>query len=252
SEYWKSQGRYFCNYCKIYVAENAISRKHHEDGRKHKGNVERFLRDVHTRTRKEKEDAEYMAREMAKIDQAAHAKYNLDLGRGSVVHGSDVAIATMGAPSPSVVSKSKASLSTAKVETSSRARDRTAAATTQVQAQMPFDYQKVNNRSQPVVGSSVANDALLEDEEEEKAQIEINPDDPDDLRNFKVVEKTHPTEFDAKEDINYRNTGLTSTFSTKVKKEEEDEEGSSGGGSLFKKRKAPNLTTNRSRNIRRK
>ncbi|KAI8050280.1 hypothetical protein BDF22DRAFT_635149 [Syncephalis plumigaleata] len=251
ADYWKSQARYWCKYCKIYVTDNPISRQHHEQARKHKGNVERFLRETHTRIQKEKEENDYLAREMAKINQAAQSAYNLDLGRGNVSR--DVTASTTTAskkraaspvksPIPSFVSKAEPRSS------SSRNRANAAAYSQLNAAQLPFrlpeddqvgaigpwrrveepimpTLQKENSTSasssmtanksktQQIVGSSAANDLLLGDEEDEKTLgNDIDPNDPDDLRNFRVIEKSHPTEYDDDDD------DTTTIYTKSVKK----------------------------------
>ncbi|KAH9942473.1 uncharacterized protein BXZ73DRAFT_97882 [Epithele typhae] len=82
SEYWVSHKRYFCKYCNIYIADDAPSRKQHETGLKHKGNVERFVRGVYKAGEKRKQDLEEEKREMARIERAANAAYADDVAGG--------------------------------------------------------------------------------------------------------------------------------------------------------------------------
>ena len=69
SEYWVSHKRYFCKYCNIYIADDAPSRRQHEGGLKHKGNVERFVRGLYKAGEKRKQDLEEERREMARIEK---------------------------------------------------------------------------------------------------------------------------------------------------------------------------------------
>ena len=69
SEYWVSKKRYFCKYCDIYIADDAPSRQQHENGLRHKGNQERFVRNLYKVGEKRKKDAEEERREMARIEQ---------------------------------------------------------------------------------------------------------------------------------------------------------------------------------------
>lgn len=71
SEYWVSHKRYFCKYCNIYIADDAPSRRQHEGGLRHKGNVERFVRDLYKTGEKRKHDLEEEKREMARIDRVS-------------------------------------------------------------------------------------------------------------------------------------------------------------------------------------
>ncbi|KAI6136488.1 hypothetical protein F5141DRAFT_1074977 [Pisolithus sp. B1] len=47
SEYWVSHKRHHCKYCNIYIADDKPSRTQHENGLRHKGNVERFVRGLY-------------------------------------------------------------------------------------------------------------------------------------------------------------------------------------------------------------
>ena len=58
SEYWVSHKRYLCKYCNIYIADDAPSRRQHEGGLKHKGNVERFVRGLYKAGEKRKRAVE--------------------------------------------------------------------------------------------------------------------------------------------------------------------------------------------------
>jgi WW domain-binding protein 4 len=69
SEYWVSKKRHFCKYCDVYIADDVPSRQHHENGLRHKGNVERFVRGLYKAGEKRKKDAEEEKREMMKIER---------------------------------------------------------------------------------------------------------------------------------------------------------------------------------------
>lgn len=65
SEYWVSHKRYHCKYCNIYIADDKPSRQQHENGLRHKGNVERFVRGLYKegekRVREREEEKGIMA-----------------------------------------------------------------------------------------------------------------------------------------------------------------------------------------------
>ncbi|KAK6907761.1 hypothetical protein L486_05681 [Kwoniella mangroviensis CBS 10435] len=83
TEYWVSKKQYYCKYCSIYIRDDAPSRKQHETGLKHIGNVERYIRDLYkTGSMAKKEKAEEAA-EMARIEAAAAAAYANDKASGS-------------------------------------------------------------------------------------------------------------------------------------------------------------------------
>ncbi|XP_019621455.1 PREDICTED: WW domain-binding protein 4-like isoform X1 [Branchiostoma belcheri] len=46
ADYWKSQPRHFCEFCKCWIADNKPSRDFHEKGKRHKENVERKIKEV--------------------------------------------------------------------------------------------------------------------------------------------------------------------------------------------------------------
>jgi WW domain-binding protein 4 len=71
SEYWVSKKKYFCKYCDIYIADDAPSRQQHENGLRHKGNTERFIRSIYKAGEKKKKDDEEERREMARVEQVS-------------------------------------------------------------------------------------------------------------------------------------------------------------------------------------
>lgn len=92
SEYWVSHKKYFCKYCNIYIADDKPSRTQHETGLKHKGNVERFVRNLYKTGEKRKADLEEEEREMVRIQRVSSMLRCLDvvgltayIGRGRCV-----------------------------------------------------------------------------------------------------------------------------------------------------------------------
>ncbi|CAE6508622.1 unnamed protein product [Rhizoctonia solani] len=83
SEYWVSKKRYWCKYCGISIADDAPSRQHHEGGLRHKGNVDRYIRDIYKTSEKKKKDAAEEERELKRIDAAAREAYAKDIGSGA-------------------------------------------------------------------------------------------------------------------------------------------------------------------------
>jgi hypothetical protein len=70
---WIIQKRYWCKYCGISIADDAPSRQHHEGGLRHKGNVERHIRDIYKTSEKRKKDAAEEEREIRRIDAVRHS-----------------------------------------------------------------------------------------------------------------------------------------------------------------------------------
>ncbi|KAK7692455.1 hypothetical protein QCA50_004080 [Cerrena zonata] len=102
SEYWVSHKKYFCKYCNIYIADDAPSRRQHETGLRHTGNVERFVRGLYKTGEKRKQDQEEEKREMARVERAAQAAYAQDVSSGLAKPGSS---STQAAPKPTAPSK---------------------------------------------------------------------------------------------------------------------------------------------------
>ena len=69
SEYWVSHKKYWCKYCDIFIADDAPSRAQHENGLRHQGNKERFIRDLYKTGQKRKQDQDEEKREVARIEQ---------------------------------------------------------------------------------------------------------------------------------------------------------------------------------------
>ncbi|TFY63672.1 hypothetical protein EVG20_g6222 [Dentipellis fragilis] len=107
SEYWVSKKRYFCQYCEIYIADDAPSRQHHENGMRHRGNKERFVRSLYKAGEKRKKDAEEEKREMIRIEQAAQAAFSQDVGAGHASASSSSVLASATAAAAAAASSSK-------------------------------------------------------------------------------------------------------------------------------------------------
>src|ERR1700722_7222385 len=69
SEYWVSRKKYFCKYCEIYIADDVPSRQQHENGLRHKGNLDKFVRGIYKASEKRVKDAEEEKREMVRVER---------------------------------------------------------------------------------------------------------------------------------------------------------------------------------------
>ncbi|KAG8746987.1 hypothetical protein FRC10_002786 [Ceratobasidium sp. 414] len=106
SEFWVSKKRYWCKYCGISIADDAPSRQHHEGGLRHKGNVERYIRDIYKSSEKRKKDAAEEERELKRINAAAEQAYAKDIGSGAAAASSS---SSSSAPPPASSSRPAAS-----------------------------------------------------------------------------------------------------------------------------------------------
>ncbi|KAJ3190228.1 hypothetical protein HDU85_000521 [Gaertneriomyces sp. JEL0708] len=80
SEYWKSNKKYYCTFCGIYIQDNKISRQNHENGRKHKDTVALYLRDQTKKQQEKSEEDKETQAMLARIEQEAGKKYASDIG----------------------------------------------------------------------------------------------------------------------------------------------------------------------------
>lgn len=88
-----------CQYCEIYIADDVPSRSQHENGLRHKGNKDRFIRGLYKSRVKQQHESEEEKREMQRVEQAAQAAYARDLGAGHAT-SSSLSTATVPAPAP--------------------------------------------------------------------------------------------------------------------------------------------------------
>ncbi|CAG0883995.1 unnamed protein product [Cyprideis torosa] len=79
SEYWVSQQRRFCEFCNCWMADNKISIQLHEGGKRHKDAVEKKLRDMRKKNRKEDKEKASFEAHMARIEEEALAKAERDV-----------------------------------------------------------------------------------------------------------------------------------------------------------------------------
>ncbi|OAY81964.1 zinc finger protein ZOP1 [Ananas comosus] len=79
TEYWVSQGNKWCEFCKIYIANNNLSIRTHELGQRHKDNVAKRLANMRKEsTAREKEQKE-AARALEQIETKAKRSYQKDV-----------------------------------------------------------------------------------------------------------------------------------------------------------------------------
>jgi len=79
SEYWKSNPRKFCDFCKCWIADNKPSVDFHERGKRHNENVQKRLEEI---GKKGKEDYENKLKEndyMREMEEAALKAYKKDI-----------------------------------------------------------------------------------------------------------------------------------------------------------------------------
>jgi len=81
TEYWKSQARKFCDFCKCWISDNKASISFHENGKRHQQAVENKLYDIKRRGAKEDKKANLEKKWLEEIEQKAMNDYRKkDLG----------------------------------------------------------------------------------------------------------------------------------------------------------------------------
>ncbi|CAG10258.1 unnamed protein product, partial [Tetraodon nigroviridis] len=81
ADYWKSQPRKFCEYCKCWIADNKPSIDFHERGKNHKENVAAKISEIKKKSQQKAKQEERMSKEFAKMEEAAMKAYQEDLKR---------------------------------------------------------------------------------------------------------------------------------------------------------------------------
>ncbi|KAF8160670.1 hypothetical protein B0H34DRAFT_653545 [Crassisporium funariophilum] len=201
SEYWVSKKKYFCKYCEIYIADDAPSKQQHENGLRHKGNVERFIRGIYKQGEKQKKDLEEEKREMKRVEQAANAAFAQDVGAG-IAKASAAPVASTSTAAKKPVTKPSnpfANYSTAQsLGYEDPDAERIATELELRRSQGVAGEWQIITAPQPPVGSSLASSItanpstshdITTGEGGVKREAEAPPDD-DDTRSFKLRKKT--------------------------------------------------------------
>jgi len=83
ADYWKSQAKKFCEFCKCWIADNKPSIEFHEKGKRHKENVTKRLSEIGKKSRSEHEKNIKIDKEMQKMEEAALKAYMKDIEAGA-------------------------------------------------------------------------------------------------------------------------------------------------------------------------
>ncbi|CAL9060121.1 zinc finger protein ZOP1-like [Musa acuminata AAA Group] len=79
TEYWVSQGNKWCDFCKIYIANNPLSIRTHELGQRHKDNVAKRLATMRKESAAKEKEQKAAARALKEIEAKAERSYQKDL-----------------------------------------------------------------------------------------------------------------------------------------------------------------------------
>jgi hypothetical protein len=67
-QYWVSQGNKWCDFCKIYIANNSFSIRTHELGKRHKDNVTKRLSTMQKESETKEKEQQQAARALQQIE----------------------------------------------------------------------------------------------------------------------------------------------------------------------------------------
>nr|KAF6371159.1 WW domain binding protein 4 [Myotis myotis] len=71
ADYWKSQPKKFCDYCKCWIADNRPSVEFHERGKNHKENVAKRISEIKQKSLDKAKEEEKASKEFAAMEEAA-------------------------------------------------------------------------------------------------------------------------------------------------------------------------------------
>lgn len=95
ADYWKSQPKKFCDYCKCWIADNRPSVEFHERGKNHKENVARRISEIKQKSLDKAKEEEKASKEFAAMEAAALKAYQEDLKRLGLPLPSDISEPTV-------------------------------------------------------------------------------------------------------------------------------------------------------------
>ncbi|XP_048833831.1 WW domain-binding protein 4 isoform X2 [Brienomyrus brachyistius] len=90
ADYWKSQPKKFCQYCKCWIADNKPSVEFHERGKNHKENVAAKIAEIKKKSIEKAKQEDRMSKEFAAMEEAALKAFQEDLKRLEAESGTGV------------------------------------------------------------------------------------------------------------------------------------------------------------------
>lgn len=88
TEYWVSQGNKWCDFCKIYIANNPVSIRTHELGLRHKDNVAQRLSTMRKESAAKEKEHKEAAKALEQIEEKAKRCYQKDMASFQQSHKS--------------------------------------------------------------------------------------------------------------------------------------------------------------------
>ncbi|KAG5676750.1 hypothetical protein PVAND_006559 [Polypedilum vanderplanki] len=82
ADYWKSQDRIFCDFCKCWITDNKPSVEFHNNGKRHKANVQKRISEIGKKSEADRKAQNKLDEELRKINDAAMKSYAKDISTG--------------------------------------------------------------------------------------------------------------------------------------------------------------------------
>uniref|UniRef100_A0A1I8PWL5 WW domain-binding protein 4 n=1 Tax=Stomoxys calcitrans TaxID=35570 RepID=A0A1I8PWL5_STOCA len=79
ADYWVSNERKYCDFCKCWISDNKASISFHENGKRHKLNVAKRITDISRNSEKAEQEKRKMDLEIRKMEEAAMRSYAMDI-----------------------------------------------------------------------------------------------------------------------------------------------------------------------------
>lgn len=108
SEYWKSNPRKFCDFCKCWIADNKPSIEFHERGKRHKENVQVRLAEMGRKGQEEYEAKQQEGDFLKAMEEAALKAYKNDIEVNPDLTGAKISEVAAASNAEIVVGKKKA------------------------------------------------------------------------------------------------------------------------------------------------
>jgi len=91
-EYWKSNARHYCQFCKCWLAENKISVELHEKGNHHKEMVKSKLEHLKRESLKKEKEDKKLNQTIAKMEKGALDSFKRDLAKNPSIAASQYGV----------------------------------------------------------------------------------------------------------------------------------------------------------------
>lgn len=105
TDYWKSNDKKYCDFCKCWISDNKASIAFHESGKRHKASVAKRITDISRNSEKSEKERQKMDMEIRKMEEAALKSYAMDIhSRGDMTASSVSSVMAFSGASSSHVS----------------------------------------------------------------------------------------------------------------------------------------------------